>query len=70
MTENDPAATQRAPIVDVAETDIVRALHDAGFTDAVEIGRGGFGVVYRCRQAELDRDVAVKVLRRSPEPVP
>ncbi|MGN0123603.1 MAG: protein kinase, partial [Rhodococcus sp. (in: high G+C Gram-positive bacteria)] len=68
MTENDPAATQRAPIVDVAETDIVRALHDAGFTDAVEIGRGGFGVVYRCRQAELDRDVAVKVLRRSPEP--
>ncbi|WP_255027646.1 serine/threonine-protein kinase [Rhodococcus sp. GA1] len=68
MTENDPAATERAPIVDVAETDIVRALHDAGFTDAVEIGRGGFGVVYRCRQAELDRDVAVKVLRRSPEP--
>src|SRR5690606_2536333 len=68
MTENDPAVTQRAPIVDVAETDIVRALHDAGFTDAVEIGRRGFGVVYRCRQADLDRDVAVKVLRRSPDP--
>ncbi|GGL03195.1 hypothetical protein GCM10011588_17380 [Nocardia jinanensis] len=34
----------------------------AGYLDAVEIGRGGFGVVYRCRQPELDRTVAVKAL--------
>ncbi|WP_325052114.1 protein kinase domain-containing protein [Nocardia stercoris] len=34
----------------------------AGFDDAEEIGRGGFGVVYRCRQASADRTVAVKVL--------
>ncbi|MGW4248166.1 serine/threonine-protein kinase, partial [Nocardia sp. NPDC004722] len=34
----------------------------AGFDDASEIGRGGFGVVYRCVEHSLDRLVAVKVL--------
>ncbi|MFE5704569.1 protein kinase [Rhodococcus koreensis] len=37
-------------------------LDAAGFDDAEEIARGGFGVVYRCRQPHLDRTVAVKVL--------
>src|SRR5277367_1440575 len=37
-------------------------LRDAGFEDVAEIGRGGFGVVYRCAQPLLDRTVAVKVL--------
>ena len=40
----------------------------AGFEDPDEIGRGGFGVVYRCTQRALDRTVAVKVLTTDLEP--
>ncbi|MGW0330225.1 protein kinase domain-containing protein [Nocardia sp. NPDC003183] len=37
-------------------------LSAAGFEDAQEIGHGGFGVVFSCRQLSLERLVAVKVM--------
>lgn len=39
-----------------------------GIEDLVEVGRGGAGIVYRGRQAELLRDVAVKVVYASGAP--
>ncbi|WP_433724306.1 protein kinase domain-containing protein [Nocardia sp. CA-129566] len=57
MAHIDPLFTQRD-----LTSGFAAELDAAGFTDAVEIGRGGFGVVYRCAQPALDRTVAIKVL--------
>ena len=56
MADVDPSATRRDLV-----PDIPAELLQAGFHDVAEIGRGGFGVVYRCGQPMLDRTVAVKV---------
>jgi serine/threonine protein kinase/N-acetylneuraminic acid mutarotase len=41
---------------------ITNELAAAGFVDAVEVGRGGAGVVYRCYQTSLARSVAIKAM--------
>ncbi|WP_329406862.1 protein kinase [Nocardia vinacea] len=57
MVDRDGESTQRDLAIGIAAE-----LAAAGFDDAHEIGRGGFGVVYRCVEHALERLVAVKVL--------
>jgi ATP/maltotriose-dependent transcriptional regulator MalT len=61
---DNPDATQTSPA-----SGIVAELEAEGYHDAEPVGRGGFGVVYRCNEPSLDRVVAVKVLSSDPEDV-
>ncbi|KXF54371.1 hypothetical protein AXA44_07160 [Rhodococcus sp. SC4] len=56
MTD-DPQATERD-----LHSPVTPDFDDLDLRAPVEVGRGGFGVVYRCDQPALDRVVAVKVL--------
>jgi len=57
MADPDPLATQSN-----TPPDIGKELEGTGLDEPRVVGRGGFGVVYRCRQQALNRDVAVKIL--------
>ena len=63
MADVNPLATERSLLADIPAE-----MREAGFEDVEEIGHGGFGVVYRCAQPELDRAVAVKVLTSDLDP--
>ena len=47
------------------EEDLVGKSIDGRFTITEMLGAGGMGEVYRARQHSMDRDVAIKVLRRN-----
>ncbi|MBU3062338.1 protein kinase [Nocardia sp. NEAU-G5] len=57
MSEGNDEGTQRDLTLGIAAE-----LAAVGYNDAQEIGRGAFGIVYRCIESALDRAVAVKVL--------
>ncbi|WP_069165728.1 serine/threonine-protein kinase [Nocardia altamirensis] len=56
-TTSTDSDTQRHGPIGIADE-----LEAMGLSEAKEIGRGGFGVVYRCIQRAIQRVVAVKVL--------
>ncbi len=64
MTLQDSGHSQRKDA-----SGLVAELEAEGYDDAEPIGRGNYGVVYRCKQTALDRVVAVKVLNSNPEDV-
>ncbi|WP_239010556.1 MULTISPECIES: serine/threonine-protein kinase [Rhodococcus] len=49
------------------EREIANELAAVGFDEPRVLGRGGFGIIYRCRQPALDRVVAIKVLSSNPD---
>lgn len=63
MADLEPGAGSGPDPANTAEDAAIAAELDAeGYSDPTVLGRGGFGVVFRCTQRALDRTVAVKVL--------
>ena len=68
MSDDQPSLGRGTPPLEPPSTDrsgeleLVRSSLAPGYEVIEEIGRGGMAIVYRARERELDREVAVKVL--------